>query len=200
MPKDSLFSLYCSLRFVELDGGPQLLGEVLERTDDRLSPILEAVLGKGFYLGSFQSLTLDPDDTLGLAQRNLQLKESLHADYPFYSAEQSLPAGKGSPFTIQCIWFLTDFTAENGGTPLLRGSHRLGRPPIPAPTDRSARGSAAGDEARHAQDWAAFERGARPATGSAGDVLVYLGQCWHAVNVNTTTTPRVGKLSTNVAI
>lgn len=183
---------------IELDGGPQLLGEVLERTDNRLSPILEAVLGKGFYLGSFQSLTLDPDD-IGLEQRNRQLKESLHADYPFYSAEQSLPAGKGSPFTIQCIWFLTDFHEENGGTPLLKGSHRFGRPPIPAPTERSARGSKTGDEARHAQDWAAFEQGARPTTGSAGDVLVYLGQCWHAVSVNTTTTPRVGKIRINAA-
>ena len=161
---------------IELDGGPQLLGDVLERSHARMSPILEAVLGKGFYLGSFQSLTLDPDDSLELEQRNLQLKESLHADYPFYSADQSLPAGVGSPFTIQCIWMMTDFTADNGGTPLLKGSHRFGRPPIPAPTERSTRGSATGDELRHSRDWAAFEQGARPTTGSAGDVLVYLGQ------------------------
>lgn len=185
---------------IELDGGPQLLGEVLERTDGRLRPILEAVLGKGFYLGSFQSLTLDPDATLGSGQRSLQLKESLHADYPFYSAEQSLPAGIGSPFTIQCIWMITDFTEQNGGTPLLKGSHRFGRPPVPAPTKRSTRGLAAGDDVRHAQDWATFERGARPTTGSSGDVLVYLGQCWHAVSVNTTDAPRVGKTHTSLAV
>ena len=72
--------------------------------------------GKGFFLGSFQSLTLDPDASLQPEQRTAQLKESLHADYPFYSADQALPAGVGSPFTIQSIWMITDFDEENGNT------------------------------------------------------------------------------------
>ena len=100
---------------VELEGGPECLGGILERADERLAPILEAVLGKGNFLGSFQSLTLFPDDADAEA-RAAQLKESLHADYPFYSADQALPAGVGSPFTIQTITMLTDFSLENGGT------------------------------------------------------------------------------------
>ena len=31
----------------------------------------------------------------------------LHADYPFYSSEFALPAGAGSPFTIQTVGALS---------------------------------------------------------------------------------------------
>ena len=179
---------------IELDDGPEVLGNILARTDARLRPIVEAVLGAGSFLGSFQSLTLEPDGALGPVERSAQLKESLHADYPFYSNEQALPAGVGSPFTIQTIWMITDFTGENGGTPLLPGSHRLGRPPIPEATDRTDRGSAQGDDERHLADWSRFDEGSVATEGSAGDLLVYLGQCWHAVSVNAADEPRIGLL------
>ena len=92
--------------------------------------------GKGFFLGSFQSLTLDPDASLQPEQRSAQLKESLHADYPFYSTDQALPAGVGSPFTIQSIWMITDFDEENGNTLTLSKQHHHRRDTA-APLGRS---------------------------------------------------------------
>jgi hypothetical protein len=46
---------------IELEGGPEVLGEILERTDARLNPILEAVLGKEkHFLSNFLFIRPEP--------------------------------------------------------------------------------------------------------------------------------------------
>ncbi len=65
---------------------------------------------------------------------------------------------------VQLLVMLDDFTEENGATYFLNGSHRLATPP----TDD------------------AFFRDAARATGSAGSVVVFNSNLWHAAGVNRT--------------
>ena len=65
---------------------------------------------------------------------------------------------------LQTMWMLTDFTAENGATLVVPGSHLKGRPPEP--------GEEAGEVA---------------ATGHRGSLLVWHGTLWHRAAANTST-------------
>ena len=69
---------------------------------------------------------------------------------------------------VQLLVMLDDFTEQNGATYLLSGSHRL--------ADRPA------DDQ--------FFRNAIRATGSAGSIVVFDSNLWHAAGTNTTTSPR----------
>ena len=73
------------------------------------------------------------------------------------------------------MWMLTDFTAANGATCVVPGSHRSGRPP-----------QAEGDMA-----------GQVPIEGNAGSVLVWLGALWHRSGANTTANQQ--RMGANVA-
>lgn len=73
------------------------------------------------------------------------------------------------------MWMLDDYTAENGATLVVPGSHLSGRQPDHA-LDSNA-------------NWI-------PATGPAGTALVLEGRIWHSTGANTTQRPRVG-LTTN---
>ena len=76
------------------------------------------------------------------------------------------------PVVVNSMWALTDFTADNGATRLIPGSHRWR-------ADRRPRRDG--------------ER-AVPATMPAGSVLIYLGGLWHSGGANTTDHPRPGLL------
>ena len=77
--------------------------------------------------------------------------------------------------TCNAMWMIDDYTAENGATLLVPGSHLSGRQPDPA-LDSNAK-------------WV-------PATGPAGTAVVFEGRIWHTTGINTTDRPRIG-LSTN---
>jgi ectoine hydroxylase-related dioxygenase (phytanoyl-CoA dioxygenase family) len=68
---------------------------------------------------------------------------------------------------VTAIWALDDFTAANGGTLVVPGSHR------------HARGKPAASEA------VAVEM-------PAGSVLIFSGRLWHGGGANTSTRPRLG--------
>lgn len=74
------------------------------------------------------------------------------------------------PVVVNSMWALCDFTARNGATRLVPGSHRW-------PDDRRP-----------------DEREAVPATMPAGSLLIYLGGLWHGGGANTTDRPRPGLL------
>ncbi|MBN2623943.1 MAG: phytanoyl-CoA dioxygenase family protein [Acidimicrobiales bacterium] len=74
------------------------------------------------------------------------------------------------PVVVNSMWALCDFTARNGATRLVPGSHRW-------PEDRRP------DESE-----------AVPATMPAGSLLIYLGGLWHGGGANTTDRPRPGLL------
>lgn len=73
------------------------------------------------------------------------------------------------------MWMLTDYTAENGATLVVPGSHKTGRQPDHDLDD--------------AADWV-------PAEGPAGTAVLFEGRTWHSTGENRTGQLRVG-LTTN---
>ncbi|MBV7335557.1 phytanoyl-CoA dioxygenase family protein [Chloroflexi bacterium TSY] len=72
------------------------------------------------------------------------------------------------------MWMLCDFTAENGATRIVPGSHQSGRQPDPE-LDQDA-------------EWL-------PAEGSAGTAVVFEARTWHSTGANISDAPRLGTLS-----
>lgn len=92
--------------------------------------------------------------------------QTLHADdgvYPF-------SASTGGPLTLSTMWAMDDFTAANGATRLVPGSHRW-------------------SEKRLSADVSTDEQAAEM---GAGSVLVYLGSLLHGGGANRTDSPRLG--------
>ncbi len=77
--------------------------------------------------------------------------------------------------TCNVMWMVDDFTAENGATIVVRGSHLSGREPDPE-LDEDA-------------DWI-------PAEAPAGGFVVLDGRVWHSTGENVSDRPRIG-LTTN---
>jgi len=77
-------------------------------------PFAETVLDPELQVSSLSAITLCPG----------QGAQVLHAD------DQLIPVQKPhQPFTLNCIWALSDFTAENGATRVVPGSHKAGGMP-----------------------------------------------------------------------
>ena len=88
--------------------------------------------------------------------------QGLHAD--------AKPRTPGEGFSVStAIWMIDDFTAENGATRIVPGSHRWIRPPTR---------ELAQPQAHHADE--------RIITGKAGSVLLFNGHLWHAGTQNLT--------------
>ena len=92
-----------------------------------------------------------------------------HADWPYNQTNAShIPAPYPDALLhLSTIWMLTDFTAENGGTLLVPGSHRFGTNPT-AGTLTGVDPDAPYPTETHA-------------VGTAGSVLAYDSRLWHAV-------------------
>jgi ectoine hydroxylase-related dioxygenase (phytanoyl-CoA dioxygenase family) len=123
----------------------------------RVLPVVEGVLDKGCLVSSLSSIAIDPGEDAQL----------LHAD------DQLIPLEKPHvPIVCNTMWAITDFTAENGATRLVPGSHRRDRSP------------AIGESAE-----------TLPAVMRRGSVLVFDGSIWHGGGAN-----RSGARSTGIAM
>jgi ectoine hydroxylase-related dioxygenase (phytanoyl-CoA dioxygenase family) len=81
---------------------------------DNVLPVVERVLDKECLLSSFCSLVLGPG----------QEAQPIHED------TQLIPLPRPHiPITVNAIWALTDFTAENGATRIISGSHKCDHAP-----------------------------------------------------------------------
>ncbi len=121
---------------------------------DRVLPIVEQVLDPGCLISSLSSIDILPDE----------IAQPIHAD------DQLIPLPKPHPPTVcNSMWALTDFTAANGATRLVPGTHLSDRNP-----------DYGGD-----YDSVAAEM-------SKGSVLIWHGSLWHGGGANTTSEPRVG--------
>jgi ectoine hydroxylase-related dioxygenase (phytanoyl-CoA dioxygenase family) len=117
-------------------------------------PIVERVLDPGCLVSSFSSIAIDPGEAA----------QVLHAD------DQLIPLPRPHvPIVCNTMWAVTDFTADNGATRLVPGSHLSDRAPL------------LGEEV---ETIAAEMR--------RGSVLVYHGSLWHGGGANRTTSRRVG--------
>ena len=122
---------------------------------EKVLPLVEHVLDPGCLISSLSSISIDPGESAQL----------LHAD------DQLIPLEKPhAPLVCNTMWALTDFTAENGATRFVPGSHKADRNPHPFD-----------DEA-----------GARCAEMPKGSVLVWNGSLWHGGGANSSGERRVG--------
>jgi ectoine hydroxylase-related dioxygenase (phytanoyl-CoA dioxygenase family) len=122
---------------------------------ERILPIIEGVLDQGCLVSSLSSIDIGPDEAA----------QPLHAD------DQLIPLPKPHVSIIcNTMWALTDFTADNGATRLVPGSHRADRSPLPfgEPVEAIA------------------------AEMVAGSVLVFDGSIWHGGGANRTSEYRLG--------
>jgi ectoine hydroxylase-related dioxygenase (phytanoyl-CoA dioxygenase family) len=88
----------------------------------------------------------------------------LHRDDSVYPLPQP-----GPPVVVNTMWPFDEFTAENGATRLVPGSHRWAPGRVPGPADEVL-----------------------TATMAPGTVLFYLGSLWHGGGANRTSAPRLG--------
>ena len=109
-------------------------------------PVVEAVLDKECLLSSFCSLVLGPG----------QEAQPIHED------TQLIPLPRPHiPITINAIWALTDFTATNGATRIVPGSHKFDRAP------------------EYGKDYET-----QLATMPAGSVMLFDSALWHGGGAN----------------
>lgn len=108
----------------------------------------ERVLDPELQLSSLSAITLCPG----------QGEQPLHAD------DQLIPVPKPhQPFTLNCVWAISDFTEENGATHLVPGSHRFTGMPEPGVDCETV-----------------------PALMPAGSLLFWHGSLWHKGGENRT--------------
>jgi len=117
-------------------------------------PIVDGVLDPGCLVSSLSSIAIHPGERA----------QPIHAD------DQLLPLPKPHvPTVCNTMWALTDFTAENGATRLVPGTHKA---------DASPRYGAAYDSIA--------------AEMAKGSVLVWHGSLWHGGGANRSDAVRVG--------
>lgn len=119
----------------------------------RTLPVIEYVLGQNIILGSLNARIVRPGDPV----------QGLHSDI------RADLLNFQSPVMVNTVWLLDDFTAANGGTRIVPGTHRSGMSGPPE-----------GMDVRHV-----FQLEA-----PAGSVLVFNGQCWHGGGQNKTDADR----------
>lgn len=135
--------------------------------DDRLLPLIEEWLGHNIRISFTSAIINEPGNERG----------DWHADWPFNQKNAGhVPAPyPDAMMHLTTLWMLSPFSADNGGTLVLPGSHRHATNPT------------TGD--------GPDPQGAFPtevhATGSAGSVLIMDSRLWHATAPNRSPEPRV---------
>ena len=130
-------------------------GEPFDRvpTHPSVLPIVEGVLDPGCLISSLSSIAIDPGEQA----------QPIHAD------DMVIPLDKPhAPIVCNSMWALTDFTAANGATRLVPGSHRK-----PNPDYGGAYETIAAEMAK-------------------GSVLIWDGSLWHGGGANRTEARRTG--------
>jgi ectoine hydroxylase-related dioxygenase (phytanoyl-CoA dioxygenase family) len=117
-------------------------------------PIVEGVLDKGCLVSSLSSIAIDPGEDA----------QPMHADDTLID----LPRPH-KPVVCNTMWALTDFTAANGATRIVPGSHLDPEKPV------------------FGRDYPGIA-----AEMSRGSVLVWNGSLWHGGGANTTAARRTG--------
>ena len=135
--------------------------------DPGLMLLLDTLLGKHLRISFTSVIVNEPGNARG----------KWHADWPFNQGNAgSIPVPYPDLVVhITTLWMLSPFSAENGGTLVVPGSHRC-------PTNPTAGNS-------HPQ-LAPFPT-ERQAGGPAGSVLVMDSRLWHATAPNLANDPRV---------
>src|SRR5258705_1390619 len=119
----------------------------------RVLAVLDRLLMPNYLLSALQAINIQPGETAQLA----------HHDDGFYP----IPRPR-EPLAAATIWAIDDFTADNGATLVIPGSHRSGQR-RPSPDDP-----------------------ALPVVMPAGSCVFFVGTLWHGGGGNNTTRERLG--------
>ena len=147
-------------------------GAVFERIteDARVMALCGRLLHPGFLLTASQAICIHPGETV----------QPLHYDDGFYTIPRPRPA-----ISVSTIVAVDAFTAANGGTELLPGSHRWGDAQVGAMFENFG---AKYDAPANPE----LERQLVPAEMPAGACLVFLGTLLHRGGANRSSAPRLG--------
>ncbi|MCW5891324.1 MAG: phytanoyl-CoA dioxygenase family protein [bacterium] len=146
--------------------------------------LLDALLAPHYLLTAGQAIRIHPGETA----------QALHFDDSFYP----FPRPR-APISVATICAIDDFTAENGATEVIRGSHRWGDV-VPrgvvsagdfaqATTYGRGADSALALSAEHAPD--VVDAAPQPVVMPAGSVVLFLGTLWHRGGANRSAAPRL---------
>ena len=114
--------------------------------NDRIMPLLDAVMEPNFLLSACLAIQLHPGETA----------QGWHFDDGFVTIPKPRPW-----YSVSTIWAIDDFTAENGATEVIPGSHRWGPEPVEGDHDEAV-----------------------VAEMAAGSVIVFLGTTLHRGGAN----------------
>jgi ectoine hydroxylase-related dioxygenase (phytanoyl-CoA dioxygenase family) len=152
-PGRNLFEGLSTVRIYNLLARGELYARI--PTHEHVLPIVEAVLDRGCLVSSMSSIAIGPGEGA----------QPIHAD------DMLIPLAKPHvPIVCNTMWALTDFTADNGATRLLPGTHKSAENPVPGTP---------------------YE-GTVAAIMKRGSVLVFDGSIWHGGGPNGTASRRVG--------
>lgn len=138
--------------------------------DARVMALCARFLEPGFLLTASQAIRIDPGET----------PQPFHTDDAFYTIPRPRPM-----VSLSTIVAVDAFTAENGGTEVIPGSHRWDDRQVAGTYGRSDVGASA----QVAVD-AAFERLARPVEMPPGGCVVFAGTLLHRGGRNRSPHPR----------
>jgi ectoine hydroxylase-related dioxygenase (phytanoyl-CoA dioxygenase family) len=152
-PGKNFFEGFRTVRIYNLLARGEIYGRI--PVHDAVLPIVEGVIDKGCLVSSLSSIAIGPGEGA----------QPIHAD------DMLIPLPKPHvPIVCNTMWALTDFTAENGATRILPGTHLADRNPE------------IGQE----------HPGAVAAEMAKGSILVFNGSVWHGGGANRTGARRVG--------
>ncbi|MDX1523170.1 MAG: phytanoyl-CoA dioxygenase family protein, partial [Anaerolineae bacterium] len=119
-------------------------------------------------------LVMGPDVRLSMLNAREVPAQVEGAKQPFHSdTDNSGKPDRRGFYSCTAVWMLDAFTADNGATRIVPGTHLSGQVP---------REGMADPYADHPDEVVM--------QGNAGDVAVFNGHCWHAGGLNTTPNPR----------
>ena len=152
----------------------------------RMLAVCDAFLQPNYLLTAAQAICIHPGEAA----------QAVHYDDGFYPFSRPRP-----PISLATIIAIDDFTAENGATDVIAGSHLWGDD---APTgtvtsehftQESRFGHGAVGENNSLMRGAAPENGMhaqlRPAVMASGSAIVFLGTLWHRGGANRSRAPRL---------
>ncbi len=121
---------------------------------ENVLPIVEGVLDAGCLVSSLSSISIQPGES----------PQPIHAD------DQLIPIPKPHPpLVCNTMWAFTDYTAANGATRIIPGSHKRDHSPT------------------YGEEYDSV-----PAEMPRGGVMVYNGSMWHGGGANDADARRVG--------
>jgi ectoine hydroxylase-related dioxygenase (phytanoyl-CoA dioxygenase family) len=152
-PGKNIFEGFKTVRVYNLLARGKLFEQI--PVHPRVLPLVEGVLDSGCLVSSLSSIAIGPGE----------VAQPIHAD------DMVIPLPRPHvPIVCNTMWALTDFTAENGATRVLRGTH----------------------QARENPELGRAYEEAVPAEMPRGSVLVFNGSVWHGGGANRTGARRVG--------